>query len=40
MPRHKAFDNTMLIRLTSELKVRLTLFVIPKVLPQVMKLDV
>ena len=30
MPRHKAFDNTMLIRLTSELRVRLTLFVIPK----------
>ena len=41
MPRHKAFDNTMLIRLTSELKSSFnSLFVIPKVLPQVMKLDV
>ena len=40
MPRHKAFDNTMLIRLTSELKSSFNSVCDSKVLPQVMKLDV
>ena len=35
MPRHKAFDNTMLIRLTSELKSSFNSVCDSKVLPQV-----
>ena len=38
MPRHKAFDNTMLIRLTSELKSSFNSVCDSKGLTQVMKL--